>query len=304
MLARERRASSRGSSRSRPCPSTYGDRERLADEEVAVDDRERVAVERAHGRARRSGCPRCRTGRRGRGSRSPTGSPGSCVTSSVVRRRACSCELAVRLHRAAEVRAVVRDDREARLLAEEAVVADEGRPPRDDALRRVRGEGRDQELALGEVARSGRGPACFTPCLRNAGPTTKPSTGSVTRPPITPPSPSVETSRKTDARIALVGGRRRAARGARPSRRRGGRFSGSTSGASCRSAAAGEVADPEEREDERDHRADRRRSTTETTKPTSSTTTPTAKPTGQRLGPGTCGCSRLGSKSPSNKYHK
>ena len=24
---------------------------------------------------------------------------------------------------------------------------------------------------------------------------------------------------------------------------------------------------------------------------------PTAKPTGQRLGPGTCGCSRLGSKS-------
>src|SRR5437763_1848068 len=41
-----------------------------------------------------------------------------------------------------------------------------------------------------------------------------------------------------------------------------------------------------------------------TTRPTSSATTPSAKPTGHRLGPGTCGCSRLGSKSSSGKRYE
>ena len=56
-----------------------------------------------------------------------------------------------RLDGAAEVGAVVRDDREARLAVELAVEADEGRAPADLALVGVLEEGDDAPFALGEV---------------------------------------------------------------------------------------------------------------------------------------------------------
>ncbi len=65
--------------------------------------------------------------------------------------RAARVERPVRLHRAAEVRAVVRDDREARLAVQLPVVAHVGRAPRDDAFLRVEHEGRDDVLPLREV---------------------------------------------------------------------------------------------------------------------------------------------------------
>ena len=136
----------------------------------------------------------------------------------------------------------------------------------------------------------------FTPCLRNAGPTAKPSTGSVMRPPITAPSPSVVPSRKTERDTGSSPVVVRAGRGTAAGAR-GSFFSGSTGGAS--------LASPLPRVSSLTQR--KRKSTAiaapiatihqETTKPTSSTTTPRARPTGQRLGPGACGCSRLGSKS-------
>ena len=98
---------------------------------MAVLDRERVAVERPHRRARRCGCPRCRTGRRDTGSRSPrsrSSGSGSRPPKCFVR---CVVERAVRLHRAAEVRAVVRDDREAWLPVQLAVVANVRSAPGD-----------------------------------------------------------------------------------------------------------------------------------------------------------------------------
>src|SRR6185437_12101269 len=48
-------------------------------------------------------------------------------------------------------RTAIREDREARLVLEETVVADIGRATGDLALRRVEQEGRDHELALLEV---------------------------------------------------------------------------------------------------------------------------------------------------------
>ncbi len=57
----------------------------------------------------------------------------------------------VHLHGAAEVDAAVREDREARLAVEQAVVADVRRAPRDLALLGVEQEGRDHELVLGKV---------------------------------------------------------------------------------------------------------------------------------------------------------
>src|SRR5207249_418556 len=65
---------------------------------------------------------------------------------------------AVRLRRATEVDAAIRDDREARHLllrlgvGDGAVVADEGRAPADLALRRIDGEGGDEPL-VGRKAR-------------------------------------------------------------------------------------------------------------------------------------------------------
>ena len=84
---------------------------------------------RARGRAgRRCGCPRCRTARRGTGSRSSTAA--SSIVTSPTFFSAGHGRRPVRLHRAAEVDAVVREDREARLglrlrVLDDAVVADE-----------------------------------------------------------------------------------------------------------------------------------------------------------------------------------
>ncbi len=128
------RASTCGSAPCAPAPSTWETEIRLADEQAAVADRERVAVERAHRRAGDAvalGVVLAAVARAAEArDRAPSGSAS--------RRRTASCSSsssgAVRLHRAAEVRAVVRDDREARLALEQPVVADERRPPRDLAL--------------------------------------------------------------------------------------------------------------------------------------------------------------------------
>src|SRR6266576_3487492 len=58
----------------------------------------------------------------------------------------------VRLRRTADVRAAARHDREARRLADEAVVPDEGRPARDLAGLRVGQERGDHELAFRKCA--------------------------------------------------------------------------------------------------------------------------------------------------------
>src|SRR5580765_6061072 len=58
---------------------------------------------------------------------------------------------AARLHRATDVRAAVRDDREARNAVEQAVVAHEGGAARDLAVRRVTDEGDDLPLVLLEI---------------------------------------------------------------------------------------------------------------------------------------------------------
>src|SRR5919204_472187 len=129
------------------------DAEGLAERETAVADVELVAVERADGR------------------------PGGAVALGVVlapvagtaesarRQRRDQRHLAalrlrlrllvvehrpVRLHRATEVRAPVREHGEARLAADEAVVPDVGGTARDLALLRVTHEGRDDVLAFGD----------------------------------------------------------------------------------------------------------------------------------------------------------
>ena len=106
----------------------------------------------------------------------------------------------VRLHRAAEVHAVVREDREARLVLrlrvrEDAVVTDEDgdaarrRPPRARS-----GTSRSSTRPRG---RASSGPRSWSlrPWFRNGGSTVKPSTGTVTSAPITAPRPSVVASR-------------------------------------------------------------------------------------------------------------
>ena len=143
---------------------------------LAVDLADRVRLESGRGgrrgsrsgsdRARApagrpSGCPRCRTGRRGTGSRSPTRPASASARPSGRLRPLTSCfslleREAVHLHRAAEVHAAVREDREARHAVLQAVVADVRRPPRDLALLGVAEEGRDDELALRDSPRSAR----------------------------------------------------------------------------------------------------------------------------------------------------
>ncbi len=126
------------------------DGERLADEEMTVPDRERIPVERAHGRA---------------------GDPVALrvVLAAVARAteagdrdrrdqrhvlevlRVLVVERAVRLHRTAEVGAMVRDDREARLPTDLAVRAHIGGAARDLALALVDHERRDHELPVRKV---------------------------------------------------------------------------------------------------------------------------------------------------------
>src|SRR5205823_10085975 len=65
--------------------------------------------------------------------------------------RLAGLDRAVRLHRAAEMRASVREDREARLVLQQAVVPDVRRASRDLAGGRVLDEGRDHVGSGGEV---------------------------------------------------------------------------------------------------------------------------------------------------------
>ena len=112
----------------------------------------------------------------------------------------------------------------------------------------------------------------------------KPSTGTVTSPPITPPSPSVEASRKTVARVACsaadVGGAAAAPRG------RSARVSGSTVRRLARAGCRREVAHPEEREDDRDDGADARRSTRRRRSRRAARRCPRRSPPARGSGPG------------------
>src|SRR5262249_53863488 len=121
-------------------------RERLPDDEAAVPDRERVAVESAH---RRPGdAVPLRVVLASVAGAAESGGvdgepPGAAEVAHLL-----VLDGAVGLDGAAEVDTVVREDREAGLVAEKAVVADERGPPRDVAFC-ARREGRDHELALG-----------------------------------------------------------------------------------------------------------------------------------------------------------
>src|SRR5690348_7410876 len=114
------------------------DAERLAEDEVAVDDRVLVAVERPDRRAGRAVPLRVvlaavtraaeAAGRNRRDERHLLSLLAGRNLLLVTRLHGT-----VRLHRATEVRAAVRDDREARLTVECTVVADVRRTPRDVA---------------------------------------------------------------------------------------------------------------------------------------------------------------------------
>ena len=128
---------------------------RLGQDEVAVANQEAVAVERANGRAGHAvalgvvlaAVARAAEARRGLRRRQ------------LDRRAAFDLHQlllvlerqAVDLHRAAEVDAAVREDREARHAVLQAVVAHVRGAPRDLALLGVAQEGRDDEVALGIV---------------------------------------------------------------------------------------------------------------------------------------------------------
>src|SRR3954451_4558064 len=143
------------------CPGALhvGDRKRAEEDYAAVVYLERVAVERAHGRAGDAVALRvvlasvAGAAVAGRGDRLELGGAGQRVLLEGRGAGVLLADRAVRLYRAAEVGAAVRDDREARHLllrlgvGDVAVVADEGRPPTDLALGRIDDEGGDEPLA-------------------------------------------------------------------------------------------------------------------------------------------------------------
>src|SRR5262245_4050993 len=110
-------------------PGDVRDAERLAEDQVAVDDRELVAVERAHRRAGRAvplGVVLAAVARTAEASRRDDRDQRH-LLSLLTRRNLLlvgRLRRAVRLHRTAEVGAAVRDDREAGLTVQRAVVAD------------------------------------------------------------------------------------------------------------------------------------------------------------------------------------
>src|SRR5437870_4362175 len=128
---------------------------RRAEDEMPVDDLEVVAVERAHRRSRGAVALRvvlaavagaavaARWDRRDHGDVLPI-LPLDVLRLVVLHRT-------VRLHRAAQVRAAVRDDREARLAVQEPVVADVRRSVRNLTRLGMHEELRHEPLALGEV---------------------------------------------------------------------------------------------------------------------------------------------------------
>ena len=120
----------------------------------------------------------------------------------------------VRLHRAAEVRAAVREDREARLafssrpLLRMYAVRRETSPSRGSSTKVV-----TTNLPSGKFE-SGPRSTSWTPAPRSAGATTKPSGGTVTTPPISAPEPERRALEELVAREALGLGRRLGARSA------------------------------------------------------------------------------------------
>src|SRR5581483_7246595 len=137
------------------------DRERAEQDEPAVVDLERVAVERAHGRA--GGAVALRVVLAAVAGAAEAGGHDGVERERAVRgllgeRRHAEdrARRPVRLHGTAEMRAAVRDDREARYLLRAlrhaAVVADEGGAAIDVAFLRVDVERRDVPLAFLELA--------------------------------------------------------------------------------------------------------------------------------------------------------
>ena len=127
-----------------------GDAEELADEEVALADRELGAVERADGRA--GGAVALGVVLAAVARAAEAGRLGRRQLDVVAERLLLVVEDgAVRLHRAAEVRAARVEDREARHAFQLAVVADEHRASAHLADLRVLEECGDHELALGKV---------------------------------------------------------------------------------------------------------------------------------------------------------
>ena len=164
-----------------------------------------------------------------------------------------------RLDGAAEVRAAVRDDREARHAVRDAVVADVRRPPRHLALLRVAQERRDHVLPFGEVVERAEVDAARVLVdergrdheperrARRRG-RRSPRRGRASCPRGTP-SAEYRSDRPSTGTAARPRG------SAATAACRAGRVSGSTS--SARRVAARRVADPERRADDRDRRAGR-----------------------------------------------
>ena len=211
---------------------------------------------------RRCGCPRCRTGRRG------TGQPKPAIETVGISVTSASCfvclvvERAVRLHGAAEMRAVVRDDREARLACRAGRCSGRtpcGARPRPGSCRTSRSRSRTSPRGSRSAARC-RGPS--DALLEERG-----RDHEAERRHRDEAADHARRGRASRPRgTSSAGSARRAASRARPRRRgsaaRGGRVSGSTSGACGERGPGGQVAHPEERERERDHGAEARRRTT------------------------------------------
>ena len=235
-------------------PDDLGDRERRAEEEVAVANRERVAVERAHRRAGGAvalGVVLAAVARAAEAGERDGRDQRHVLVGDGVR----VVERAVRLHRAAEMRAVVRDDREARLVVPElgrAVVADERRAARDGSLGLVGRERRDHALAFGEV-RERPDVVILEALLQERRRDHEAEGGHRDE----TADDAAQTERRQfeelRARVALVG------RGRRQLRLGGGRSGGALGldlGCVGERAAGRQVAHPEQREHDRDDRAD------------------------------------------------
>ena len=193
-------------------------------------------------------------------------------------------ERAVGLHRAAEVRAAVGDDREARHAVEQAVVADVRGAARDLALGRVAHEGATTNLPSGKSVDRAEVDLVGLLLEERRAASRSRRAGSVTIAPITAPRPSVAPSRN-----CCAGSARRA-----PARASAGRWRRSRRVARARRRPACAVPPVARSRTQRNPKTSAIAAPTAatgqlTTMPTSRQTMPTAKPTGHRLGGGSCG---------------
>ena len=185
------------------------------------------------------------------------------------------------LHRATEMGAAVGDDREARDVVEQAVVADEGRAARDLALPGVAHEGRRRFHLFSSKSSSGPRSTLCAFCLTNAGTSAKPRAGSVDD----RADHRAEAERcaleELVSREALGGlGLRRERRPWRPQPRRS---------AGPRAAAPVATSRAQRKPKTSARPAPTAATYQLTISPTSRQTMPTANPTGHRLGGGSCG---------------